>query len=109
MLLGKVKIHVQSKRAKPVVTFCRRLSSPVVTPVSTTRTDYTGTEHFDTVAILPYTLTKYYKIPKIHKYSLYHALCTSLGLTDEVMVTVLTVKRRTSKVLPSIHSEWAQR
>lgn len=104
----EVKIHVQSQIAKSVVTFCRRLFSGGNT-LSSYPELTKSKQDFDTVAILSYTLTKYYKIPKkIHKYSLYHALCTSLGLTDEVMVTILTVKHCTSKVLPSIHSEWTQ-
>lgn len=40
------------------------------------------------VAIPSYT--KYSKIPNTHKYSLYHALCTSWGLTEEVTVTMFT-------------------
>lgn len=71
-------------------------------PSHISRIDKIETEYFDTVAILSYTLTKYYKISKIHKYFLYRALCTSLGLTDEVMATILIVKQCTPKVLPSI-------
>lgn len=64
MLLGKVKIHVQSKVAKSVVTFSRRLSPLVVMPVSTYPGETNLKGYFDTVATLSYTLTKYYKIPK---------------------------------------------
>lgn len=65
MLLGKVKIHVQSQRAKSVVTFCRRKAlfsggNSLGTYPGQTKLE----QYFDTVAILSYTLTKYYKIPK---------------------------------------------
>lgn len=57
----KIKIHVQSKVAKSVETFCGRHYPLLVMPVSTYPGETNLKGYFDTVAIRSYTLTKFQK------------------------------------------------